>query len=224
LGESDINLKKMRKARALLQSKTKMAAGTAFRFIKHTVEDSPQMLWRIATFNSSAEDIRNGIVLPLAEILTNIKNENLNRADKEENKFKLVLFLPELILKLQGFLRKAAVVIGQTAVSQGPKLYRKNKSGELNKVKDEIKNLILIRFWATFRKEPLKKENQEFIKRLRAALDASMDFSHQPELKTLAQTVQVELGFDKLQAAVALYRRTPNAKKPRKKRSKRKEG
>lgn len=208
--------KTLKRARKLkLHPKVKNAGQTAFRFFRHFTEESPKMLWRIASFDSSASEIRNSIILPLAEMITKLKTESLTPEEREHNNFKLILFWPELVLKLQGFFRKAAITIGYTALTKTPRFYQKNKSGELDKIKQELQNLILLRFWKNLKKAPVN-ESKGFIKRLKSAIEMASDFADQPQLQGIVKSVISDLGFDELQKAIAFYT-SPNAKAYKKK-------
>ncbi len=137
--EVDYNrMKKTKIVQKLSDAKNHSSTAAALRFLKHIIEEGPKILWRIATFSSSAKDIREEIILPLAEILENLKKEGLTLQEKEYNTFKLILFWPELILKIPGSLRKAAASFGVTAATKAPQFYKASKQGKLHLDKNQI--------------------------------------------------------------------------------------
>lgn len=131
-------MKKTKIVQKIRDAKNHNSTVSALRFLKHINEEGPQILWRIATFSSSVKDIREEIILPLAEILENLKKDGLTLQEKEFNTFKLILFWPELILKIPGSLRKAAASLSVTAAMKAPKLYQAKKEGKLLLNKDQI--------------------------------------------------------------------------------------
>jgi hypothetical protein len=211
------NLKSKRSKNLFKSPKLKMAGKTAFNFLKHFSEESPKMLWRIASFDSSATEIRNSIMLPLAEMILKLKDEKLSADEKQVNNFKFILFWPELLLKLQGFVRKTAFTMGVSAVTSSPRFYKKNRSGEFDKIKKELQNLILIRLWKNLKRSS-ENESQNFMKRLKLALTSAVDFRDQPELQELVNSVIVDLGLDQLLTALARKssKKSPSKAKPKK--------
>lgn len=125
--------KKTKVAKKVKPNKNKNVKDAAFRFLRHFTEESPKIFWRIATFSSSSKDIREEIILPLAEMLTNLKKAGLSLEEKEFNNFKFILFWPELALKLPGSLRKAAFNLGLVAASKGPRFYKRSQLENLDK-------------------------------------------------------------------------------------------
>lgn len=184
--------------------KVQNAGKKALRFIQHFTNESPKILGRIASFDSSASEIRDSIILPLADMIMKLNAKSLSAEEKEYNNFKFILFWPELVLKLQGFFRKAALNIGFAAITKTPQFYKRNKNGDLDQLKRELRNLILVRFWKNIKRTPLQ-ESAGFIKRLKTAIEIASDFSDQPQLQSLVKTVIVDLGFDELQKAISLY-------------------
>lgn len=185
-------------------------AGATLRFCGHVAFNVIPITWRVIRFKPTAEKFREEVSYPLSDILIKMKDPNTTAKELEKARFEFALFWPELWFKAGALIPKTTVMIGVNVATGMLQTSVKNQPGILGEGRKRIQSLIFKRF-----KENLSKNEENkhlsLMGRAQFALNKALDFSDfDVEWSQIVEEVKVEMGIDRLEQALALYKGDTN--------------
>jgi hypothetical protein len=183
------------------QNQCKRAGMGTLKFCAYSVSQMPRMVKNVWKFEATKEGFKTGISYPLADIITRIKDTQLSEQERQKSYFDFYLFIPEFLLKIQASLPSlGAGVAMDTATGLLAPNWNKNP-GVAGDVAAGVRRIILVRILQNVRTNE-QNADLNYFQRLKLALDKATEFD-QPELVELANKIKIEMGFDRLQSALA---------------------